>query len=72
MCYFVGTKVEKGGAAFEVSISPRQPLEPLAPIKRPPPRLERLKTESDLKKLPSKQELEDKMKLAEDRRKVKH
>ncbi|CAK8697957.1 unnamed protein product [Clavelina lepadiformis] len=60
-----GTKVQKGGAAFEVRMESLRPLEPLAPIKRAPPRLQRLKSE---KKILSKEELEEKQRLAECRR----
>ena len=63
----VGTKVQKGGAAFEVRMESLRPLEPLAPIKRAPPRLQRLKSE---KKILSKEELEEKQRLAECRRNV--
>nr|CAB3266657.1 stathmin domain-containing protein 1 [Phallusia mammillata] len=60
-----GSKVEKGGTAFEVSVGPLQPLEPLAPIRRPPPRLERMKSE---KKILTKAELEKKIHEADERR----
>uniref|UniRef100_H2YEB1 Stathmin domain-containing protein 1 n=1 Tax=Ciona savignyi TaxID=51511 RepID=H2YEB1_CIOSA len=60
------TKVEKGGASFEVKVGPSQLLEPLAPIRRPPPRLEKLKREpSSL----TKADLDHKLKAAEERRK---
>lgn len=61
------SKFNKGGAAFEVNLeSPRRPaLPPLAPLNRLPPRLERLKTH---KKLPNKDELDRKLRLAEKRR----
>lgn len=65
--FFKGPKIERGGSAFEVRLGPLQPLEPLAPVRRPPPRLERLKS---AKKLVTKDELEEKMKQAEERRKV--
>ncbi|XP_026691114.2 uncharacterized protein LOC100187274 isoform X2 [Ciona intestinalis] len=61
-----GSKVQKGGAAFEVRAGPLQPLEPLAPIRRPPPRLEKLKRESSTL---TKADLEQKLKAAEERRK---
>jgi len=60
-----GGKINSGGAAFEVNLESNPKLEPLAPIKRPPARLERLKSS---KRLITQQELNEKMKAAEERR----
>lgn len=58
------TKVQKGGASFEVSVSAPLTLEPLPPI-RPPPRLEKLNHD---KPTLTKEELEKKLEEAEMRR----
>lgn len=63
--YVSGGKINSGGAAFEVNLESNPKLEPLAPIKRPPARLERLKSS---KRLITQQELNEKMKAAEERR----
>lgn len=61
------SRINKGGAAFEVSTGPLRRLEPLAPLKLPPPRLQ---TATGKRKTLSKEELELKLKEAEERRLV--
>lgn len=64
------SKFNKGGAAFEVDLgeSRKPSLPPLAPLNRLPPRLERLKGQ---KKIVNKEDLEKKIRNAEQRRTAK-
>jgi len=64
-----GSRVQTGGAAFDVSLEPIGKLQPLAPVKKPPPRLERLN--SGRRKM-TREELDQKLKEAESRRIKKH
>lgn len=68
--FIQGTRINNGGTAFAISMQPNKTLTPLTPIvKKTPKRLERL---NSAKKKFTKEELDQKLKEADDRRIENH